>query len=105
MNFAIAADRDARRTDLLVIPYWKEKNRPKAATDVHIWNAELAVPLSKEDFKGNEGELLILYSRDLKVGRLALLGLGEKDRLTTETLRRAYASLTKSCNQRKLASI
>ena len=106
MDFAILTHPEARKqADLLVVPFWKRKKAVKAAVDVDVKGLDIALPLSLQDFKGKEGEILIVYVRGSKEKRVALLGLGDQDKVTTEVLRRAYAAVVKSCNQRHIKDV
>lgn len=118
MEFSSAAFKDRKNGDLLAIPFWKEKG------GVHLAIGKLAhsskgtkksenptleqickVPLETEDFKGKEGEILIFYSTALPEKRIALLGIGDKEKITAETLRRAYGALAKACHARKVKNL
>src|SRR5262245_12617331 len=91
--------------DLVVWPFNWKKGEAVAALKtgpVPPWAASGPV---LQDFKGKEGELLFLYTKDQPEQRLLLLGLGAKEGVTTETLRRAYALLTKACHQRRIKSV
>src|SRR5262245_28126677 len=106
MDFTFASTWEARKqADLLVVPFWKEKNNVKAAVEADLKALDLAVPLSLQDFKGKEGEILTVYVRGHKEKRVSLLGLGDQNKLTTEILRRAYAAVAKHCNQRKVKTV
>ncbi len=103
MNFTVAPRVDKRpAADVAVWPFYFEKGQARAALEVASLQATAAAPLHLRDFKGKEGEILFLYMRDQPEKRLALLGLGAKEKVTTETLRRSYAALTKACHQRKI---
>lgn len=106
MEFSIAPNIQSRKqAELLVIPFWSEKKKVHAACEIDTLDAFTKLPIAANDFTGKEGEFLILYAKGQKESRLALLGLGPKEKITTENLRRAYASLTKACNQKKIHSI
>ena len=106
MEFSIASQiQNRKQSELLVLPFWKEKKKVHPASEMSLINSLIKLPLASGDFKGNEGEVLFLYVSGQKENRFALLGLGEKEKLTTENLRRAYASVTKACNQRGITEI
>lgn len=104
MEFSLD-DSSQKAADLLVIPYWKDKKGVKAAASAKKWNSYTELPLASQDFKGKVGEFLLLYVKGEKQKRIALLGLGEKDQITTEILRRAYGAVAKLCNQREFKEI
>lgn len=106
MDFSVVPYLKHRKAaDLLIIPFWKEKNEIHAAGNISSLKNELELPLKVGDFKGKEGEVLFTYIPEGIEPRLALLGLGEKDKLTTESLRRAYASLIKACHAKRIESL
>ncbi len=96
--------------DALVIPFWKEGNQKQAAFDMDkaldkTWHKQIASVLASGDFKGNEGEFVYLYVTNGLEKRLILLGLGEKDLITAETLRRSFGALIQSCIAKQLNSL
>lgn len=62
--------------------------------------------LDTKDFKGKEGETVVLYT-DGKIAarRLMLVGLGEQKKLTLEKLRRGAAAAAKKAQSLKLRSL
>lgn len=94
-----------KSADALVLPFWKDKTKAISASESLKINPEIATPISTHDFLGKEGETLIVYSDKQPEQRIILLGLGEKDKITVEKLRRAYANVTKLCRQKKLKAI
>jgi leucyl aminopeptidase len=93
------------KADVFVIPYVIYRGKPKIAIPEKIDSSETHLAIKCGDFSGNQGEHLTLYSDSLDEKRLTLLGLGEMDEVTVESLRRAYASLVKDCNKKKIATI
>ncbi|MFN4173739.1 MAG: leucyl aminopeptidase family protein [Parachlamydiaceae bacterium] len=63
---------------------------------------EIEKPLKLHDFTGEEGEIFLLYT---KSGRSLLLGLGEKDKCSEESVRKAYGKLAKWCAKKKVKSV
>ncbi len=53
--------------------------------------------LELNDFKGEPNEVLLLHPQDGPVPRIVLVGLGEKDTLTTERIRQAAAVAVRKC--------
>lgn len=89
-----------KKTDLLLIPIYKSKKGkdflwPKETTS---FQHEFEPALSSGDFKGKEGEVLLHYVKDLKANekRVLLLGLGEEEEITLESLRRSFGSALKA---------
>lgn len=106
MEFTTTPKLENRKTaDLLVIPFWSEKKKVEAAAEIDKLGSLVKLPLASGDFKGKEGELLILYPTGQKESRVVLLGLGEKEKITIEILRRAYGALTKASNKKGIADV
>lgn len=102
---AITHYEDRKAADMLILPFFQEqKEAIEASTFTHL-QPSYAIPLLTKDFAAKEGELLILYMDAKQEQRVALLGLGERSKLSVETLRRAYAALTKSCLAKKIRSV
>ncbi len=103
MKFSTVATFEKRKqADLLAIPFWKVKKKVEAASTVSDFKAYAKVPLELKDFKGSEGEIVTVYPQNgNKEKRYVLLGLGDKDKLTVESLRRAYAKLVSFCQSKK----
>lgn len=99
-----------KSSELLVLPYWCEQNKPILATD-HL--AAPSIPaFHPQDFSGQLNEWLLLYpfSAESSSQRLGLLGLGEREglsdkELSQERLRRCFASLVKVTREKKLTHI
>ncbi len=99
MKIVCQAAIDSREQfDLLVIPFWEG---PAEAADLSRWKAIYAKPIECGDFKGKMGDTLLLYEE----GRILLLGLGKKDAITAELLRRAYSGAVRIAQSKKAKSI
>lgn len=107
MEFHTLSNIEKRKSaDLLVIPFFKkEKNVEAGATLPASLKKQLAVAIESGDFKGKEGEVLSLYTQNQPEKRAILLGLGSQEKLSLESLRRAYGSLAKNCLGRKLSRL
>jgi len=106
MQFSTTSHLEKRKkADLLILPFWKGASSPEAAADFKGLKETLAPLLSTGDFIGNEGELVYIYLDERIEKRVALLGLGSKEAMTTERLRRSYGAVTKSCLTKKLAAL
>lgn len=92
-----------KKSDLLVIPFFKDKTL--AAAEIGILAKECQLPITVGDFLAKEGEVQILYSKSKTENRIALLGLGCKEEITVEKLRRAYSCLLKAALARKIKHI
>jgi leucyl aminopeptidase len=106
MEFLWAAHLDKRKAaDLLVLPFWKGKKKGEWAINYPLASFQLETALATGDFKGKEGETFYFYLDSQPEKRVVLLGLGEKEKLTLESLRRAYGVLIKTCLGKKLKSL
>jgi len=107
MDFAYLTSFEKRKqADALLLPFWREEQRAEPA---HSLTKECSLllrgVLATGDFKGKEGELLYLYVEGEPEKRVCLLGLGAKNQVTVENLRRSYGSFTKSCLNKRLKSV
>jgi leucyl aminopeptidase len=93
------------QADVLVLPFWQEAKRAVPACDITLFKSELAPLLREDDFKGKEGETVLLYTGQKKESRLLLLGCGKKSEASPEILRRAAAAASKLCNKKGWTSL
>jgi leucyl aminopeptidase len=106
MDFSTVANLEKRKpSELIVLPFWKGKKSAESAATLGKLSSLVNAPLETGDFKGKEGEVLFLYGTEKSDKRIALVGLGESEKVTTEKLRRAYANITKECHKRKIQEI
>jgi leucyl aminopeptidase len=107
MEFTQLAQLEKRKkADVLILPFWKDQNRLHAASPLEASFVNLLAPaLTAGDFKAKEGEMLFLYMERQPEKRVALLGLGSKEEVTVESLRRAFGSVTKTCLSKKLKTL
>jgi len=96
---AVAQLEKRKEADILVVPFWG-KNKPKSAASLGSLENKLRSPLDMKDFHGKEGEIFFLYLQGEKEKRCVLLGLGEEEKVTCDSLRRAYAALAKYCQKK-----
>jgi len=107
MKFAHIEQLEKRKkTDGFVLPYWKDNQKTQPAfTYKKGWPSIVDEALASGDFRGNEGETLFFYVEDQPEKRFCLLGLGTKEKMTVEGLRRCYGGLTKNCLSKRLKSL
>lgn len=106
MEFQSVARLDKRKSaDALVVPMWQGKKGPDFAVECPSIQTQVSTPIQLGDFKGKEGEVLVLYLKGELEKRVILLGLGEQDKITTEQLRRIYSTLMKAAMGKKIASV
>ncbi len=94
-----------KEADVLVLPFWQTTKGAESASVQDHFKSVYAHALKSGDFKGKEGEALLLYPSQEKEERCLLLGLGKEKECEQETLRKAYASVIKLCKQKKLKNI
>ncbi|HYF04286.1 MAG TPA: leucyl aminopeptidase [Patescibacteria group bacterium] len=81
-----------------------QRNEQLQSVIKHIPALEAAA--SSEDFKGKKNSVMVLYSADAaKAKRIFLVGLGKKESLKIEQLRRSAAAATKRAASMQLKSI
>jgi leucyl aminopeptidase len=80
--------------EMVVLPFWEG---PAEAADLTYWNDFLSQPIESGDFKAKVGETLLLYDNR----RVLLVGLGKKEKICAETLRRAYSSAVRIAQSKK----
>lgn len=92
-----------KKADLLVIPFWKLKKGIGLAIKSNGFKVpSLDLLLDSGDFKANAGEVLFLYDGGIPEKRVAVLGLGPKDKLSLDVLRSSFGALTRLCSGKKL---
>lgn len=84
--------------DLLVLPYWEG---PVEAFQTNPWKVLLEKPLACGDFHGKMGDQLVLYGD----GRVLALGLGKKEAINAEVLRRAFSSAVRFAQSKKIKTL
>lgn len=106
MQFTTVAKLESRKAaDLLILPFYQKEQAAYEAADFSSLQASYAAPLSNKDFLAKESELLFTYHHAKQEQRVALLGLGKRESLSVETLRRAFATLARACLAKKIKSI
>lgn len=106
MDFSTVANLDKRKpAEVLVLPFWKGKKQAESAATLGKLGSLVNAPIAADDFKGREGEVLFLYGSDKTDKRIALIGLGEEDKVTMEKLRRSYAHFSRECHKRRLKHV
>ncbi len=106
MDFLAAANIDKRKeADLLVLPFWQGKKKAEPAATFSSFADHYNSPIDLKDFSGKEGETTLLFMQQEQEPRLALLGLGDPEKINVEKLRRAFASLVKICRTKKIRKL
>ncbi len=103
MKFASVSSLSERKdSEILVFPFWEGG---KIATEHEGYEAHLQKPIDDGDFKGKEGEILILYGKFSHETRIALVGLGKEKEITVEGLRRSIAPLVYNAHSKKIRKL
>lgn len=96
----ISSFENRNESDCLIVPFYKEGEAVSEELP-----PLLKSPLSLGDFKGGFEELAFIYTEKEKDKRFLLLGLGEREKLTSEKLRAAYAIAIKACLEKKIKKV
>lgn len=106
MKFTCHSFIQRKGADALLIPLIQGKNGPELVMGKESsLPSEVELAIDSGDFKGKEGEILSLYVKSKSEKRILLLGLGKREALSVESLRRAYGSAVKRCLSLKLTTI
>ncbi len=84
-------------SDLLILPLVEGKEKGELLGAPSDLKNDLEPILSAGDFKGKQGQTLLLYPTGKGDKRLLLLGLGKDQECSMEKLRRAFAAAIKRC--------
>lgn len=87
-----------KNSDVLILPIWEGGH--EAASIEHA-KSSLQSILSFGDFKGKQGETDFIYPSG---ERILLVGLGKKEKATSESLRRSYSAAVKQVLAKRLKS-
>lgn len=93
------------KADLLVVPFTLNHGKIEWPLALKKRSFECEAPILAGDFKAKEGEVLAVYPSKQPELRFLLLGLGEQENITSEKLRRSYASAVKAALKLKAKSV
>jgi leucyl aminopeptidase len=93
------------KADSLVIPVWESNKKVKLACSYSKLSSLISSPIELGDFKGKEGETLLLYLGKHQEKRCLIIGLGQEKNVTQEILRTCYGKAIKACMSRKLKKV
>ena len=103
MQFSSFSSLEFKNHELVVIPFWESEKKAESALPPSLKLPDLVkVPIENGDFKGFAASCLLLYHASCRV---LLLGLGKKDKVSVEILRRAYSEVVKICQNNSIAQI
>jgi len=94
-----------KKAGLLILPFWNEGKKAVPACPMHEFASVFALPVKTGDFRGKEGECLVLYRPKQKESRVLLLGLGVQKECQEENIRRAYAAALKIAKRKKIKKL
>lgn len=94
-----------KKSDVLVLPFVKNKEKSQFCGKENFESENLSLALKSGDFIGDLNQVSLIYHSGDVDKRILLLGLGEKDSLTLESIRKAYSSLVKYCLKYKFENI
>lgn len=97
---------ERQEVDVTVLPFWSVEKKAVAAFSGKVFFDAISSAIESGDFKGKEGETLLIYppQGEVKEKRLMLLGLGEKKK-GEETLRRSYSAAVAAARAKKCTSV
>lgn len=103
MIFSTIPDINKRNdAEMLVLPFWE---KPKMATPFgKKLESFVKPPISAKDFTGKESETALLYS-DENEKRVLLLGLGKEEKVSLESLRKAFSVAVKTALKKKIKRV
>lgn len=106
MEFYVRKPNEKRKpAELIVLPFCEGKQGAVETADIRKYQKHIKNSQILKDFQGKEGELLFIYPEQASERRLVLLGMGKKELLDIEKLRRVYSLLAKACLQRKIEHV
>ncbi|CUS05132.2 putative cytosol aminopeptidase [Candidatus Promineifilum breve] len=97
MNITVKSGNVLREaSDLAVLAAFEDAALPDAAAGL----------LEPDDFRGRAGQTLLLYPRGaVAARRLLLVGLGKRDKVTAESVRRAAATAVRQARELQVAAL
>ncbi len=90
--------------DFLIIPFFKSKKEAAVACEEKSLLSEIEEPIKLKDFEGKKEEITYLYSKG-NDKRIIMLGLGEIEKVTAETIRQCYSMAVRFSREKKAKSI
>ncbi len=90
-----------RKSDCLIIPFFE---KTEIASDNKIEKKWMG-PIKTGDFSGKKDEISLIYLDGKRDKRVLLLGLGEKKKLSSESIRNSFAEAIKKCQKIKASNV
>lgn len=92
--------------DALVVPVWKEHDKPSFNLTSEFQYADLSDFIEATGFEGENKELGLYFTGMFKGPSIVILaGLGKKEKIDLEVVRRAFGAAAKEANKRKVGSL
>jgi len=105
MIFSLFPSSEKRpEADLCVLPFAQGKTPDPLFSDSHFLRVVRPV-LDTNDFSAQQGEVLFFYPDAVVESRVVLLGVGEKESVTLDSLRVSFAALVAALKGKKIASM
>ena len=107
LNISIQTDHPARvRTPLLVLQHFQDDNEPLgagAAVDEALGGL-LSRLMGRGDFRGHQGETLVVYPADptFPADRILLVGVGKREDYAMQSLRKAVGSAVRQAERMRV---
>ncbi|MDR2821155.1 MAG: leucyl aminopeptidase [Desulfovibrio sp.] len=94
------------KAEVMLAPACEGENLPKCCPELDKAAPWLAVAPALRDFKGKSEELALLHGHpELPVPRVLAVGLGPRERVSVDGLRKAIAHAVQHCHKKGFASI
>jgi len=94
-----------KTADIVIVPFWMEGAQVKMALSAKEFSSLSSVPIKAKDFLAKTEEIALLYKPSGKEKRVLLLGLGRKQDITLESLRRCYSTALRLARKKKWESV
>jgi leucyl aminopeptidase len=94
-----------KKTDCLIIPFWKKGGVAEYASLEKGFKNLINPILDLGDFSGKERELSLIYPSSMLEQRALLVGFGEEEKCSIETIRKVFSEVARFALAKKLKRI
>ncbi|MEI8329395.1 MAG: leucyl aminopeptidase [Chlamydiia bacterium] len=91
--------------DIAVIPFWIDRNQVEMACAAKEYMASASIAIECKDFLAKADESCVVYATNLKEPRILLLGLGKKEEVTVESIRRCYGNAVRLLRRKRWGGV
>lgn len=91
--------------EIAVIPFWMHGNQVEMACIAKEYMKYASTAISMNDFFAKADETCLLYTKTEKEPRILLLGLGQKDEVTVESIRRCYGQAARLLRKKRWTGV